>query len=329
MKPTTKALGICLLLGALLLLWQHPWKATTPQRTQAATPEETAPTTRPTEPSAKRQNQFPPPAPSTFPKTSTAHYHVLPQSQTSRPQIIPVTAPPDRPSQLQAPETSQPSAPKTFSVSGQIQFVGIRPGERPLPLSPICATEFAKAYPDREPTTRFYVTEDGGLGDVVITIEGIEADSTGVDEAPHRIRQIGCFFDPYVSVCQTGQTIEVRNHDPILHSVITSPTTPDSTPLTAALLPDTDPVKFSFDLPEPFLRLKNDVRPWMIAYVTVVDHPYYAVSAPDGSFEIANVPPGEYVVRAHHRIAGELHQDIVVAGSDLALELTFSTEHAL
>jgi hypothetical protein len=43
------------------------------------------------------------------------------------------------------------------------------------------------------------------------------------------------------------------------------------------------------------------VHPWMFAYAGVVDHPYFAVSAEDGSFKIANVPPGEYVVEAVHR----------------------------
>jgi hypothetical protein len=33
---------------------------------------------------------------------------------------------------------------------------------------------------------------------------------------------------------------------------------------------------------------------WMRAYLFVDDHPYYALTAPDGRFALAQVPPGEY-----------------------------------
>jgi uncharacterized protein (DUF2141 family) len=34
-------------------------------------------------------------------------------------------------------------------------------------------------------------------------------------------------------------------------------------------------------------------------------HPYFAVSAADGSFEIKNLPPGEYTLVAVHEKLGE------------------------
>ncbi len=55
--------------------------------------------------------------------------------------------------------------------------------------------------------------------------------------------------------------------------------------------------------PENFLKFKCDVHPWMFAYVTVADSPYFAVSAKDGTFKIANVPAGKYTVEAAHRKA--------------------------
>ena len=41
----------------------------------------------------------------------------------------------------------------------------------------------------------------------------------------------------------------------------------------------------------------------MFAYVTVVDHPYFAVTGKDGTFTIKNVPPGKYKIVALHRKA--------------------------
>lgn len=69
---------------------------------------------------------------------------------------------------------------------------------------------------------------------------------------------------------------------------------------------------FSFDKPELFLRFKCDVHPWMFAWISIFDHPYYAVSGKDGTFKIANVPPGKYKLTAVHRKAGTQSQDLEV-----------------
>ena len=52
------------------------------------------------------------------------------------------------------------------------------------------------------------------------------------------------------------------------------------------------------------IRFKCDVHPWMTAYLLVTDNPYYAISGDDGSFTIANVPPGRYTVEIWHEKSG-------------------------
>lgn len=46
------------------------------------------------------------------------------------------------------------------------------------------------------------------------------------------------------------------------------------------------------------MRLTCSVHPWMTAYAGVLDHPFYAVTGPDGRFEIKNLPKGKYVLEA-------------------------------
>jgi hypothetical protein len=60
-------------------------------------------------------------------------------------------------------------------------------------------------------------------------------------------------------------------------------------------------LEFKFDMPEVFVKFKCDVHPWMFAYVGVVENPYFAVTGKDGTFKIANVPPGKYQIEAVHR----------------------------
>jgi Carboxypeptidase regulatory-like domain len=52
-----------------------------------------------------------------------------------------------------------------------------------------------------------------------------------------------------------------------------------------------------FDKPEIF-KVKCEVHPWMSAFIGVFNMPYFAVTGDDGSFELKNVPPGDYTIEA-------------------------------
>ena len=45
--------------------------------------------------------------------------------------------------------------------------------------------------------------------------------------------------------------------------------------------------------------------PWMGARVHVAEHPWFAITAADGSFRIPDVPPGEYTVEVVHEQLGK------------------------
>ncbi len=42
------------------------------------------------------------------------------------------------------------------------------------------------------------------------------------------------------------------------------------------------------------MKFQCDVHPWMFAWVSLFDSPYFAVSGPDGKFAHKNVPAGKY-----------------------------------
>jgi len=50
-----------------------------------------------------------------------------------------------------------------------------------------------------------------------------------------------------------------------------------------------------------FARLSCDVHPWEFAYVSILKHPFFAITDEHGEFVITNVPPGKYTVEARHR----------------------------
>jgi hypothetical protein len=176
--------------------------------------------------------------------------------------------------------------------------------------------------------TRFFVVGAGGeLADTVVMLKGITSKSTGASAEPLLVDQKGCEYIPYVAAAQTGQKIVVKNSDPAMHNVHPSPVAAGNKEDNKAQFPGAADLTFDFPTAENFLKFKCDVHPWMFAYITIVDHPYYAVTAKDGTFTIKDVPAGKYTIVAMHRKAAPtgVEQAIEVtadgAKADFTLEL--------
>lgn len=196
-------------------------------------------------------------------------------------------------------------------ITGTITLKGTPPKEKditPLKDDPNCG----KLHTDM-PTTHFYVVgANGGLADVVVSLQGVSAASTGASAEPLAMDQKGCEYTPQIMAVQTDQKILVKNSDPVMHNIHDLPTIAGNKEQNVAQMPGSAELTFSFPKPEMFLKFKCDVHPWMFAWVSVFDHPYFAVSGKDGSFKIANVKPGKYTLQAAHRKAGTATQEIEV-----------------
>jgi hypothetical protein len=70
-----------------------------------------------------------------------------------------------------------------------------------------------------------------------------------------------------------------------------------------------------FDQPEVMVPFKCDGHPWMSAYAGIVPHPFYAVSAADGTFEIPRLPAGTYTLEVWHEELGVRTAEVTVDGS--------------
>ena len=60
----------------------------------------------------------------------------------------------------------------------------------------------------------------------------------------------------------------------------------------------------TFTAKEVMVPFKCDVHGWMNAYVGVLDHPYFATTGKDGSFDLKGLPPGTYTIEAWHEKLG-------------------------
>ncbi|HZR16284.1 MAG TPA: carboxypeptidase regulatory-like domain-containing protein [Verrucomicrobiae bacterium] len=212
-------------------------------------------------------------------------------------------------------------------ITGTITLKGTPPKEKditPLKDDPTCG----KLHTEM-PTTHFYVVgPKGELADVVVSLQGVSGKSTGASAPAAMLDQRGCEYIPQILAVQTNQKIDVKNSDPVLHNIHDLPNPDSGNPeKNMAQMPNGPELSFTFAKPEEFLKFKCDVHPWMFAWVSVFDHPYFAISAKDGTFKISNVPPGKYTLKAAHRKAGAVTQEIEVKeGAPATAELTLEAK---
>ena len=210
-------------------------------------------------------------------------------------------------------------------IVGVITLKGAPPAEKeitPLMENPDCGKMHTTA-----PTTHFYVVgAKGELADVIVSLKGVTGKSTGASAPPAVLDQKGCLYTPTILAVQTGQKLVVKNSDPCVHNVHATPAVPGNPETNHGQAPGAVDLTYTFAQPEMFLRFKCDVHPWMFAWVSVFDSPYFCVSDKDGKFVIKNVPPGKYTVEAAHRKLGTQTQDVEVKDSDATVNFTFEVK---
>lgn len=214
----------------------------------------------------------------------------------------------------------QAVAPSTFVVdvstagtlSGTIKFTGRKPARKPIDMSedPACVeAHHGKAYDES-----VAVNANGTLANVFVYLKkGLEGKTFAVPATPVVIDQKGCWFHPRVMGIQTGQTLQVTNSDPVTHNI--HPLAQINREWNHSQGQGDAPLARRFIKPEVMIRVKCNIHSWMHAFIGVVEHPYFAVTEPDGTFKIRNIPPGDYVVEAWQETLGTQEQKITVTPS--------------
>jgi len=137
------------------------------------------------------------------------------------------------------------------------------------------------------------------------------------------IDQKNCRFEPHVLGVRVGQTLRVTNSDPVTHNIHPQPQM--NYEWNQSQEQGAEPLERKFVRPEMFIRVKCNVHSWMRAYVSAMEHPYFAVTGADGSFAIPNLPPGDYVLEAWQEKLGTREIAVTLAPSEQKpVEFTFT-----
>ncbi|MBI4597640.1 MAG: carboxypeptidase regulatory-like domain-containing protein [Candidatus Omnitrophica bacterium] len=209
------------------------------------------------------------------------------------------------------------------TVSGNVAFAGTPPTRKPLNFG--AEKQCAIAHGDQMPMgEEIVVNGNGTLKNVLVYVTSTVPGTYAPPATPVTYAQTGCVFLPHVAAAMAGQPIEVINNDDVLHNVraqsklgqrfnIAQPTKGMKTTKV-------------MQQQEIGIPLKCDVHYWMVAYLHVLAHPFFAVTGDDGAFTIKDLPPGTYTLEAWHEKLGTRQAPITVqAGQSSTADFTFGS----
>ncbi len=195
------------------------------------------------------------------------------------------------------------------TVLGEVKFT-----ETPPKLAGVKVTKDQDYCGEVLPNDSYLIDPNGGLKNAVVFIEAAPVITPADPQKLNVIENSGCRYVPRIHAMQKGERLRIRNNDPKLHiphSYLQQKTVfMLSLPFKNTILEATHKIRDA-----GILKLVCDTHAWMLGYVHVFDHSFFAVTDDKGAFSIANVPPGTYTLKAWHEEAGVRIQEITVLES--------------
>jgi len=207
------------------------------------------------------------------------------------------------------------------TVTGAITFHGARPARQAISMEADegCQKANAGTVYDEAVVTG----NNGGLANAFVYIQsGLEGKKFEPNTQAVVLDQHGCMFVPRIIGMRPAQTLDLKNGDAVSHNVHPMPV--NNREWNQEQAPQAPTVEHRFARPEIMIPVKCNIHAWMHAYIGVVDHPYFAVTGPNGTFEWKNVPPGDYTVGVWHEKLGKQEQQVhVAAAGSAAVNFTY------
>ena len=154
----------------------------------------------------------------------------------------------------------------------------------------------------------------GALEGAIVSLEGMFPMKELPANPDRPVVNAHCAFIPRVIGAQTGQDVEVRNQDPILHN--THIKLGKRTFLNVAQVPNGRPIMKMLKQPGHY-SIKCDKHTFMEGHLVVFSHPFFSVTDSSGSFHLAQVPPGTYQLQVWHETLGYLTQPLEIAAQSV------------
>jgi len=164
------------------------------------------------------------------------------------------------------------------------------------------------------------VRSRGDYSGVVVSLEPADGKSPELKPLRAQMVQKDKMFTPHVLAITVGSSVNFPNYDPIFHNAFSN---------FAGQILDVGLYTPGTNRTVTFrragiVRVFCNIHPSMSAVIDVLATPWFDVSQADGSFQIENVPAGEYLMKFFHEratdeVLGRLERRITV-NHDLTLQ---------
>jgi len=188
-------------------------------------------------------------------------------------------------------------------LSGTVVVSGRAPDPQKVPVTIdqyVCGTE--------KDSGDLLLSSRKELKNAVVWIENPPAGAAPAPAAKVEMDQNGCVFIPRVVVVPAGGTVDFLNSDRLLHNIHATPKLNVSFNRTQ---PKDRTIPVTFAKAE-IVRINCDLHSWMVGWVIVAAHRYYAITGADGQFSFDNLPPGRYDLHIWHERLGTVQATATV-----------------
>jgi hypothetical protein len=202
------------------------------------------------------------------------------------------------------------------AIKGKVVYTG------EIPTRTVVPTKDQEVCGDVREEPEGKVSADDGVGDAIVYLKEVEQGKAWpAAAAAPTLDNKDCIFTPSIQAIPVGK-LNVHNSDPVLHN--THGFYGRRTAFNLALPNQGQTIEV--DLPRAGqVRIECDAHGWMLGWVYAVANPYYALTGEDGTFEITEVPPGDYTLIANQAYTGPIEVDVTVKAGETAevpVELT-------
>ncbi len=163
------------------------------------------------------------------------------------------------------------------------------------------------------------VAPSGGVAGAVVWIADVRAGKALPLERRIELESDTCILKPRVQAMLVGGAVNLIAHDSFRQQLRFVAGGEDKARGAVPLGGDEQVIPTDLPARAPGLVIVRDAsRPWSRAFLAVFDHPYHAVTGPDGMFSLDGVPPGTHTLRVWHERGAVLEQQITVSSGAVA-----------
>jgi plastocyanin len=208
------------------------------------------------------------------------------------------------------------------TISGKVIYMGDKPAMPAIDMSanPMCERQ----HPTPERAETVVINANGMIRYAFVWIkEGLPKARWIPPQTNVVLDQNGCVYRPHALALMVGQQLEIDNSDPVNHNVHAEAQI--NVPWNESQPPQADKKFKTFAREEIWFPVTCGVHPWMRAFLSVVSHPFFAVTGEDGTFTLKGVPPGSYTVEAIQEKFGRKTVQVTVAARESkTLDFTYT-----